>query len=538
MPNATDAEFKLAVGVGRDSIRAFCTFCELSYKADLNWRGNVLTLEGIADAKALCSYIESNFGDLDNKEAEVFGYAQMTCAQLRDRLGDLGLTKSGAKAVLVARLVEADNVDRELAAAPVDVGDDDEQEALAAIDDAEDEVVERIDWSNMSDDELRRMCELWRVKGVAMGRFTRSRAIGRLEALHERGEGCVCAELAAGDACCCGWVASDAAATDGTEDVAEVEVEVEAEGETAPVDEAEEEAEQMSAGPMPTRKRNSRWFTLETAESHMINYKYLVDLWDYAIDNKWDISLIQMIDQSTLEIERYFGRVKAGSQGTPSMQQFMQADRKVRLDYYIGRLKLRARWLQGSKSRGNVGGTVSGADPTGQAGDAVLGTLMRRSKLGRSRGKVAAAVSVTVEDPMAVEKEHAAAVRHELKHDGLKQSLASTANKSNYNSGGACRVQMLPPGPYVMLRDLGAPTLDALNGQRCAVYWKDKPQARTEAQRKAGEKGRWWTATVTGVERVRNTLLLAVMYDAQHDVVEGTEDKLDVRQEHVVWVKE
>ena len=43
---------------------------------------------------------------------------------------------------------------------------------------------------------------------------------------------------------------------------------------------------------------------------------------------------------------------------------------------------------------------------------------------------------------------------------------------------------------------------------------------------------------MTGVERVRNTLLLAVMYDAQHDVVEGTEDKLDVRQEHVVWVKE
>ena len=87
---------------------------------------------------------------------------------------------------------------------------------------------------------------------------------------------------------------------------------------------------------------------------------------------------------------------------------------------------------------------------------------------------------------------------------------------------------------------MGAPTLDALNGQRCAVYWKDKPQARTEAQRKAGEKGRWWTATVTGVERVRNTLLLAVMYDAQHrdDVVERTEDKLDVRQEHVAWLKE
>jgi hypothetical protein len=80
--------------------------------------------------------------------------------------------------------------------------------------------------------------------------------------------------------------------------------------------------------------------------------------------------------------------------------------------------------------------------------------------------------------------------------------------------------------------------LDALNGQRCAVYWKDKPQARTEAQRKAGEKGRWWTATVTGVERVRNTLLLAVIYDAQDDAADGTADKLDVRQEHVVWLKE
>jgi hypothetical protein len=40
---------------------------------------------------------------------------------------------------------------------------------------------------------------------------------------------------------------------------------------------------------------------------------------------------------------------------------------------------------------------------------------------------------------------------------------------------------------------LAAPTLDALSGLRCAVYWKDEP--RTEAQQKDGEKGRWWTAT-------------------------------------------
>jgi hypothetical protein len=42
-------------------------------------------------------------------------------------------------------------------------------------------------------------------------------------------------------------------------------------------------------------------------------------------------------------------------------------------------------------------------------------------------------------------------------------------------------------------RDLAAPTLDALSGLRCALYWKDGP--RTEAQQKDGEKGRWWTAT-------------------------------------------
>jgi hypothetical protein len=203
MPPATDDEFQRVVGVRRDSIDAFCTFCELSYEADLNWRGGELTRKGIAAAKAFVDYIDANFGDI-GEEAEDFGYEQMTCAQLKERLGDLGLKKSGLKSELVERLREADEADRELAAAGVD-GDDDaaaQEDTLAAIDDPGDDVVERIDWSNMSDDELQRMCELWRVKG----RFTtRSRAIRLLEVLHERGEGCVCEELAAGSACRCGW---------------------------------------------------------------------------------------------------------------------------------------------------------------------------------------------------------------------------------------------------------------------------------------------------------------------------------------------
>ena len=47
-------------------------------------------------------------------------YSTFTCAQLRKRLGELGLTQSGLKSELVARLREADEVDRELAAADVD----------------------------------------------------------------------------------------------------------------------------------------------------------------------------------------------------------------------------------------------------------------------------------------------------------------------------------------------------------------------------------------------------------------------------------
>ena len=522
MPEATDDEFQRVVGVRRDSIDALCTFCERSFAADLNWRGGELTLEGIAAAKAWVDYIDVNFGE-SGEEAEDFGYDQMTCAQLKERLGDLGLKKSGLKSELVERLREADEVDRELAAAGVD-GDDDaaaHEDTLAAIDDPGDDVVERIDWSNMTDDELQRMCELWRVKG----RFTtRSRAIRMLEALHERGEGCLCKELAAGSACRCGWGVSGA---DATEDAAEDHVET---VETAQTEVEEAATERMSVRPMPARKRNSRWFTLETAESHTINYHYLVDLWDYAVKHRWDIKLIKMLDQSTLELERYFGRVKQRSQGTPSVQQFMQADLKVRLKYALMRLDVSKRWVLGSRVRGNIGDLGSGlADPAGQAGDAVLGTLLRRSKSGPSRGRVPAAAVNRLE----AEQAHAAAIRHEVKDDGLKQSLADTANKSSYNSGGACRLMMLPPGMYATFRDLAAPEPDALNGRRCAVYWKDKP--RTEAQQKAGEKGRWWKATVTGVEKARNTLLLAVQYDAQYEV-EPTADQLDVRTEHVVWL--
>ena len=47
-------------------------------------------------------------------------FAAFTCAQLRKRLGELGLKQSGLKSELIARLREADEVDRELAAAGVD----------------------------------------------------------------------------------------------------------------------------------------------------------------------------------------------------------------------------------------------------------------------------------------------------------------------------------------------------------------------------------------------------------------------------------
>ena len=47
-------------------------------------------------------------------------FSAFTCAQLRKRLGELGLKQSGLKSELVARLREADEVDRGLAAAGVD----------------------------------------------------------------------------------------------------------------------------------------------------------------------------------------------------------------------------------------------------------------------------------------------------------------------------------------------------------------------------------------------------------------------------------
>ena len=56
------------------------------------------------------------------------------------------------------------------------------------------------------------------------------------------------------------------------------------------------------------------------------------------------------------------------------------------------------------------------------------------------------------------------------------------------------------------------------------------------SQRKEGEKGKWWEAAVSGVEKVRNTLRFGMIYDAQRDV-ESTEDKLDVHTKHVVWLE-
>ena len=480
-----------------------------------------------------------NFGDTsdgaDAEAGEILAYDSLTCKQLQERLVDLGLKKSGKKSELVARLMAADLKDKELAAAGT-VGDEeveadedvaDEVEVEAAVDDIEDELVGRIDWSNLTDSELRRLCELWHVKG----RFTRLRAIRQLEALHERGEGCVCEVLGPTDPCKCqsGIVSGSEASEGGDDEQAdETETAMEQAEENVPTEDAGQ-----TPGPALRRTRNSRWFTLETAESHRINYDYLVELQAYAEKQHWDVSLIQMIDQSTLELERYFGRTKEGAQGTPSMQQFLQADRKVRLDYHISRVNLLERWVQGNLPRGNISNVDSGADPSGQAGSAALGMLLRKSKSGRSVRRDAAAPS---EDPFALQRAHAAQVQHDVKSEGLKQSLANTANKSSYNSSGACRLQMLPPGPYAMFKDLapqrGEP---ALTGRRCAVYWKDKPAERTVTQQKACEKGRWWKATVTGVERAHNTLLLAVLYDARDDV-ESTDDRLDVRKEHVVWL--
>ena len=122
-----------------------------------------------------------NFGDTsdgaDAEAGEILAYDSLTCKQLQERLVDLGLKKSGKKSELVARLMAADLKDKELAAAGT-VGDEeveadedvaDEVEVEAAVDDIEDELVGRIDWSNLTDSELRRLCELWHVKGPSRG---------------------------------------------------------------------------------------------------------------------------------------------------------------------------------------------------------------------------------------------------------------------------------------------------------------------------------------------------------------------------------
>ena len=103
------------------------------------------------------------------------------------------------------------------------------------------------------------------------------------------------------------------------------------------------------------------------------------------------------------------------------------------------------------------------------------------------------------------------------------------ANKSN---GGCCAAKLLPPGIYVQTKDLGeAAKLE----RRCAVYWSDKSSERTDEQKAAGEKGRWWSATSTGVEVAHGQVLLAITYDEQFG--EGSsKDTVNVRSEQVVWL--
>jgi hypothetical protein len=76
---------------------------------------------------------------------------------------------------------------------------------------------------------------------------------------------------------------------------------------------------------------------------------------------------------------------------------------------------------------------------------------------------------------------------------------------------------------------------DAKLEHRCAVYWPDRSSERTDAQKAAGEKGRWWAATSNGVEVAHGQVLLASTYDAQFG--EGSsKDTVNVRSEQVVWL--
>ena len=76
---------------------------------------------------------------------------------------------------------------------------------------------------------------------------------------------------------------------------------------------------------------------------------------------------------------------------------------------------------------------------------------------------------------------------------------------------------------------------DAELERRCAVYWPGGSTQRTDAQKAAGEKGRWRAATSIGVEVAHGQVLLASTYDAQFG--EGSsQDTVNVRSEQVVWL--
>ena len=356
------------------------------------------------------------------------------------------------------------------------------------------------------------------------GRFTRRRAIDSLQALYDRGEGCVCERLGEGESCHCGWITALASESVEEEDEQDDEEEEAGHGdEEDGTHTAEEDApngEQQQQQPQQQqRQRNFRWFTLETAESIKINYEFLRDLMAHALANNWDVESIRLIDLSTLELERYFGRVRDGARGTPTVAQFARADANVREDSYLRRLPIEERWNLGASKRGNVEGMQgAGSDGRTERRGAGLFLLLRKPASYRSRGA-----------DLSAERAAAGAVHHELKNDAAKRSLANVANKSN---GGCCTTKLLPPGVYVQTKDLGAAaTLE----RRCAVYWSDKSSERTDEQKAAGEKGRWWSATSTGVEVAHGQVLLAITYDAQFG--EGSsKDTVNVRSEQVVWL--
>jgi hypothetical protein len=376
LPSVSDEEFATSVGVSRASIRAFIELCERSHLADRALRGNKLTPEAIADAKEYHDFVERGFGgDDDESDVPLDDYGSLTAEQLRSRLRDLGLRVGGKKADLLARLIQADDDEVKLANAA---------EAREAVHNGEveddDDVHDQVDWGNMGTDELKRLFVELRVKG----RFTRRRAIDSLQALYDLGEGCVCEELADGEKCHCGWIVGLASNheeeepdSEQGEDEADVDEEPQLEYSETENDaimkgqlglqqqQQQEQQQQQQHGTkqQKRRQRNFRWFTLETAESIKMNYEYLRDLMELAKKEGWNVELIKLIDQSTLELERYFGRVREGVKGTPTVQQFMRADENVRQDGYLRRLPIEQRWNLGASRRGNVEGMHgSGSD--------------------------------------------------------------------------------------------------------------------------------------------------------------------------------